>query len=118
MSVGRGDVGLANVNFASGGGAKVRPVLVVQTDTNNARLQTTIVAIITSNTSRVGEATQLLIDVSTPDGAASGLLYHSAIKAENLLTIMQSDIRRVIGRLPRSLMDQFGECIKASLEIT
>jgi mRNA interferase MazF len=110
-------VGLASVRFISGTGAKTRPVLVVQNDRNNGRMQSTIVALITSNTSRAHEATQLLIDISTPEGAASGLLHNSVVKAENLLTIMQPDVRRVIGHLPDALMDHMNECMRQSLGI-
>jgi hypothetical protein len=46
-------------NVGSAGG-KVRPALIVQADHNNARLNETIVAAITSNISHVQEATQLL----------------------------------------------------------
>ena len=117
MPVSRGDVGLANVRFISGAGSKFRPVLIVQNDKNNARLQSTIIALITSNTSRAHTATQLRIDVSTTDGAASGLLHESVAKAENLLTIMQADIRRIIGHLPDSLMVRMDECMRQSLGI-
>ena len=45
----RGDIVLVDFPFATtGGGTKVRPSLVIQSDRNNARLQDTIVAIITS----------------------------------------------------------------------
>src|SRR5690349_5778057 len=43
----RGDVVLVDFPFASGGGSKVRPALVVQNDRNNALLQDTIVVPIT-----------------------------------------------------------------------
>src|ERR1700730_9383438 len=74
MPISRGDVILAYVPNIGSPGGKVRPALIVQSDHNNARLNETIIAAITSNTSRVHEATQLLIDLATPDGAASGLL--------------------------------------------
>src|SRR4051812_8311673 len=83
----RGDVVLVDYPFSSGSGAKRRPALVVQNDTDNARLLSTIVAMITSNTSRVHQATQLLIDVSTPDGQLSGLHFNSAVVCTNLFTI-------------------------------
>src|SRR5438105_4688976 len=73
MRVSRGDVILVYVLNVGSPGGKVRPALVVQSDHNNVRLDETIIAAITSKVSRVHEATQLLIDVSTADGAASGL---------------------------------------------
>lgn len=53
MTVARGDVVLTFVVNIGQPGGKVRPALVVQSDHNNARLNETIIAAITSNTSRV-----------------------------------------------------------------
>ncbi len=75
----------------------------------------TIIAAITSNTSRVHETTQLLIEVATPDGAASGLLHDSAVRCERLHSIPQADVRRVIGKLSDVLMPQIDDCLKAAL---
>ena len=52
MRVQRGDIILLPIAFTSGGAAKLRPALVVQSDHNNARLNDTIVAIITKTTHR------------------------------------------------------------------
>src|SRR6266478_8007660 len=100
MPVTRGDVILAYVLNVGSPGGKVRPALIVQSDHNNVRLNETIIAAITSNTSRVHEATQLLIEVATPDGAKSGLLHDSAVRGERLHSVPHSDVRRVIGHLP------------------
>jgi mRNA-degrading endonuclease toxin of MazEF toxin-antitoxin module len=45
----RRDVVLVNYPFASGVGSKIRPALVVQCDTNNYRLNNTVIAQITSH---------------------------------------------------------------------
>jgi mRNA interferase MazF len=115
MPVTRGDVILTFVANVGSPGGKVRPALVVQSDHNNARLNETIIAAITSNTSRVHEATQLLIELATPEGAASGLLHDSAVRCERLHSIPQADVRRVIGHLPDALMHQIEDCLKAAL---
>jgi mRNA-degrading endonuclease toxin of MazEF toxin-antitoxin module len=117
MSVSRGDVVLAYLENIGSAGGKVRPALVVQSDVNNARLNETIIAAITSNTSRVHEAHQLLVDLSTPDGLASGLLHNSAVRCERLHSILQTDVRRVIGHLSTTMMQQVDACLKASLDI-
>jgi mRNA-degrading endonuclease toxin of MazEF toxin-antitoxin module len=59
----------------------------------------------------------LLIDVSTPDGAASGLLHNSAVRCERLHSIPQADVRRVIGRLSDALLQQIEVCLKTALGI-
>ena len=84
MKVSRGDVVLMDMPFAQGGGTKIRPALVVQSDANNVRLNNVIVAAITRNITRVNEPTQLLIETSSPAGQQSGLLADSAVTCENL----------------------------------
>jgi mRNA interferase MazF len=115
----RGDVVLVRFPFSSGTSAKVRPAVVVQNDANNRRLNSTIVAMITSNTRLASaEPTQLVIDPATPEGRQSGLLHQSSIKCENLLTLEQSMVLRRIGSLPSAAMTRVDACLKASLELT
>src|SRR5437773_10103133 len=113
----RGDVILAFIPDVGSPGGKKRPALVVQSDFNNARLKETIIAAITSNISRVHEAHQLLIEISTADGAATGLLRDSAVRCERLHTIPKTDIDRTIGKISDPLMSQIDECLKAALGI-
>ncbi len=119
MKVQRGDVVLVDYLFSDRTGSKVRPCLVVQNNTNNQRLDDTIVAAISSNTSRAtNEPTQLVITVSTPDGARSGLLFDSSVQCENLVTVDRQFIRRKIGTLPATLIAQVDGCLKASLALS
>ena len=115
MSVSRGDGVLVDMPFAQGGGSKIRPALIVQTDRNNTRISNTIVAAITRNVSRVHEPTQLLIDVATPAGQQTGLLANSAVICENLFTVSQQFIVRPIGSLPPQVMRQIDDCLRAAL---
>jgi mRNA interferase MazF len=117
MSVRRGDVVLLRAPFASGAGAKTRPMLVVQNDPNNARMANSILTLITTNLSRSSEPTQVLIDVGTPEGRQSGLRQDSVVSCENILTVVQSDILRVIGHLPDALMRHVDDALKASLAL-
>ncbi len=80
----RGDIVLLDYPYADGSGSKVRPALMVRNDRDNQRLTNTIVALITKNMSRVHEPTQLLIDVSTPEGRQSGLNQTSAVTWKSL----------------------------------
>lgn len=111
----RGDVVLARIT--QDGHAKVRPAVIVQNDRNNHRLTNVIVAMITSNTKLASkEATQVLIDVSSPAGKQSGLLHTSAIKCENLYTTSQAKLRK-LGTLPATLMDQVDNSLRVSLDL-
>lgn len=119
MTPKRGDVVLVDFPFSAGAGSKVRPALVVQNDRDNRRLTSVILAMITSRTDRAGlEVTQLFIDLSTPDGAKSGLLMNSAVNCVNLFTVDQRRLMRVLGRLPPNLMTQIDACLKASLALS
>jgi mRNA interferase MazF len=116
MTLHRADIVLVNFPFSSGAGAKVRPALVVQPDRNDRRLTNTIIAMITSHTDKAqAEPAQLLIELASPTGKRSGLLHDSAVKCENLFTIEQSLIRRVIGSLPPEAMKQVDASLKAAL---
>lgn len=115
----RGDVVLLDFPFSGGAGSKVRPALVVQNDRDNARLQNTIVVMITSRTQRAAtEPTQLLIDISTPEGQSSGLLMNSAVNCVNLFTVGQNKILRTLGRLSPTLMARVDQCLKQALSIS
>ena len=118
MNVHRGDVVLAFYPFASGVGASRRPALVVQCDRDNARMQNTIVAQITTNLRRVAEPTQLLVPGASPEGQQAGLLHDSAISCNNLATIREDRIDRVIGHLPAAVMWQIDDCLKAALALS
>ena len=118
MSLTRGDVVLVLFPFTDTSGAKRRPALVVQCDRNNRRLHDVILALITSNTQRVElEPTQLRIDIATAEGQPSGLLHPSAVKCEQLMTVHQRLIERVIGHLPPALMQKVEQCLRASLDL-
>jgi mRNA interferase MazF len=118
MAVRRGDVVLLQVPFTAGGGMKIRPMLVVQNDLNNGRMANTILALITSNTSRSTEPTQVLIDVNSAEGRQSGLKQNSVISCENILTVLQSDIIRGIGNLPMAVMQAVDQALKTSLGLS
>ncbi|MFO0965311.1 MAG: type II toxin-antitoxin system PemK/MazF family toxin [Gemmataceae bacterium] len=114
----RGDIVLVHVPFVGAPGSKLRPALIVQIDSLNSLIRETIIAAITSNLSNVHQPHQLLIELSTPDGAASGLLTDSAVRCERLHTVPQVDVQRVVGRLSDALMKRIDNCLKAALGIT
>ena len=118
MNFRRGDIVLLDYPFADSSGSKVRPALVVQGDGRNAILTQTIVAMISKNLQRVGiDPTQLLIDISTPDGRGSGLRVNSAVVCGNLFTIHERHILKRIGHLSALLMQQANDRMKAALDL-
>ena len=118
MPIKRGEIVLADLPFSDASGSKIRPALVVQCDHNNQRLQNVIVAVITKTIKNaIHEPTQLLIDLSTPEGMATKLLHTSAVKCEHLITIEKTLLRRTIGSLTTTMMAEVDECLKAALEL-
>lgn len=117
MSVSRGDVVLVDYPFSDRTGSKVRPALVVQANWLNRRITDTILAAISRSAHRAS-ATQLLIDISTPDSSQTGLRQNSMIQCENLLTFDQRLIIAKIGELSPPLAQQANDCLKAALDLT
>ena len=96
-------------------GDQAVPGLVVQNDADNARRRKTIVALITGNLKMDGDPSHLLIDPTTPEGAPSRLHGPSLVSCNNLFTIEQSGIIRVIGTLSGPLMAKVNACLTAAL---
>jgi mRNA interferase MazF len=118
VRVKRGEVVIIDHPFSDATGSKVRPAVVVQNDRRNVLLGETIVVLITKNLHSVhSDPTQLLIDLGTPDGKASGLNANSAVKCGNLFTIHQGLVRKQIGLLSAGLMQRVNDCLKEALEL-
>ena len=101
----RGDVVLVlfpNSNLRT---AKTRPALVVQSDNLETGLSQVIVAMITSRVFRANHASRVLIQRSTSLGQQSGLLTDSVVMTDNLATVAEAAIDRVIGVLPMGDVD-------------
>ena len=80
--------------------AKRRPTLVVQAENLGTGLPQTIVAMISSNLARSGHPSRVEVSLATPQGRLSGLLTDSVILTDNLATVLDSEIDRVIGTWP------------------
>lgn len=116
MIVSRGDVVLVDYPFSDRTGSKVRPALVVQSDALNQRIADTILAATSRSTHRAS-TTQLLVDISTPEGARTGLRQNSMIQCENLLTFDQRLVIAKIGELSSIQLSQVDACLKIALHL-
>lgn len=116
MIVSRGDVVLVDYPFSDRTGSKVRPALIVQSDKLNRRIADTILAAISRST-HWASATQLFVDISTPEGRQTGLRQNSMIQCENLLTFDCRFIITKIGELPSPLMRQDERCLRVALDL-
>lgn len=117
MDLHRGDVVTVGIEHGPGLPIKRRPAVIVQCDLNNRRLNSAVVAMITSNVTRAQrEPTQVFIDMTTSDGKRTGLAQTSAVKCENLYSKLQSHMRK-IGVMPPALMQQVDAALKVSLAL-
>jgi mRNA-degrading endonuclease toxin of MazEF toxin-antitoxin module len=100
---------------AGGTRGKKRPVVVVQADVYNAKVRHAIVAEITGNVAAAGDPASLLIDVSTPEGKASGLDQNSVVSCLFLATVAEQRLSAPIGKLSPSIIQHIDQCLKLAL---
>lgn len=113
MPYSRGDVVLVLYPDSNLKTAKRRPALVVQADALQTGLPQTIVAMITSNTSRAGHPCRVTIAKSSPEGRQMALHSDSVIMADNLATVLEIEIDRGIGFCP--LMRAVDDALRQTL---
>ena len=117
MKLSRGDVVMTRFPHASGTRGKKRPALVVQANAYNGKVGHVIVAEITKNLTPANDPAFVLIDLSTPEGKASGLDQNSLVSGLFLATVFEDRIDRVIGKLSATLMRKVDACLKAAMEL-
>lgn len=108
----RGDVVLVLFPHSDLKTAKPRPALIVQTDNLESGLPQVVVAMITSRTFRADHPSRVLIKLDSSAGKASGLLTDSVVMTDNLATISEIAIDRVIGKIP---MKEVNKALKYTL---
>ena len=101
----RGDVVLVLYPYSSLRMSRPRPALVVQADNLNTGLSQVLVAMITSRLFRANHPSRVTVILATPDGQLSGLLTDSVVMTDNLATVAQTEIDRVLGTLPMTEVD-------------
>jgi mRNA-degrading endonuclease toxin of MazEF toxin-antitoxin module len=117
MTFKRGDVAMARFPHAGGTRGKRRPVVVVQANVYNTRLKHHIVAEVTTNLAPANDPAFLLIDISTPEGQATGLAQNSVVGCLFLSTIAEDRVSASIGHLSDALKQKLNDCLKAALEL-
>src|SRR6516165_5251999 len=103
----RGDVILVRFPHPSGLRGKKRPAVVVQSDTYAGMVNTVVVAEVTKNLTMKDDPACLFIDVSTPEGKATGLFIDSVVSSLVLDTVYADTITHVFGSLSPSLLQRF-----------
>ena len=101
----RGDVILVLYPNSDLRTAKTRPALIVQADDLHTGLPQVVVVMITSRLFRANHPSRVVVRVSTPVGQQSGLLTDSVVMTDNVATVAEVAIDRVIGPLPMTDVD-------------
>lgn len=101
----RGDIVLVLFPHSDLRTAKTRPALVVQADNLQTGLPQIVVAMITSRMLRSQHRSRVIVQLSTSEGQQSGLLTDSVVMTDNLATVAETEIDRIIGRLPMGHVD-------------
>jgi mRNA interferase MazF len=97
----------------SSGAGKRRPVVVVQSDAfNRSRIQTVIVAVITSNTRLAAAPGNVRLTMRQ-----SGLSKESVINVSQLITIDKTYLREGIGQLSSNKLDELEEGLRLVLQL-
>jgi len=78
---------------------KKRPALIIQDENVDTGLNQRLMAMITSNLVRTGE-TRVVVQKDSPAGKAMGLITDSVIVADNIATIREREIDKILGQCP------------------
>lgn len=100
MRCSRGDVVLVWYPDSNLQTLKRRPALVVQADLLGTGLAQVVLVMITSNLTRAGHRSRVLVTQSSPEGQAAGLTSDSVVMTDNIATVLDKAIERVLGSLP------------------
>ncbi len=95
----RGDIVLVLFPDSNLQTAKKRPALIVQADNLQTNLPQVIVAMITSNMMRANHKSRVTVLLNSPKGKQSGLQSDSVIVTDNLATVQERFINKILGRL-------------------
>src|SRR5262245_2092231 len=117
MTVKRGDVVLARVPHIAGTRGKKRPAIVIQADAYNATLRHVVVAEVTTNPQWMGDPACVFIDVSTPEGQATGLHKSGSVSGLHLVTMSADRQGPSVGRLSPALLHRVNDALKVALEL-
>ena len=101
----QGDIVLLAFPFTDLTSVKVRPGLVLSSESFNKRSEDLVFALITSNTSRI-QAEDIILEPSNPDFPKSGLKRASALRIGRLHTLSKRLARRRLGEATPRLMGQ------------
>jgi mRNA interferase MazF len=111
----RGTIVLTPFPFTDLSNYKVRPAVVVSR--TDRRGVDAVVAFMTSFTSAPLRASDLAIDPTHPDFAATGLKSAGVVKCDKLATLATAKFLGELGELSSALLKQIDACLSYALEL-
>lgn len=78
---------------------KRRPALVVESNQLNTGLPQVVIAMVTSNLSRHGHPSRVIIPLNSPIAKGTGLRTNSVVMTDNLSTVLDKAIESRLGHL-------------------
>ena len=112
MKIKRGQIYYADLNGAIGSEQDgIRPVLIVQNNMGNKYSPTTIVATITSRTTKAKLPTHIWLSITC------GLAVNSMVELEQLRTIDRSRLIKYVGEIQEGEQRLIDEALKISLGV-
>ena len=111
----RGDVVLVRFPHSTGLRGKKRPGVIVQSDAYLGVIRTLVVAEVTTNLTMAHDPACRLIDTTTPDGQATGLVRDSVVSCLVLFTVYADSIAQVLGTLSPSMSQALDRRLAAVL---
>ena len=113
MRCSRGDVVLVWYPDSNLQTLKRRPALVIQADLLGTGLAQVVLVMITSNLTRAGHRSRVLVTLGSPEGQAAGLTSDSVVMTDNIATVLDKTIERILGSLPN--MDAVDQALRNTL---
>ena len=117
----KGDVVLVAFPYTTDEGqtqTKRRPAVIISNDYNNGRLDDVLLVPLTSNVTRAShEPTQVVVQMTSPEGKAGGLRRDSVIDCTVIATIPRTLLVSKIGAFPNEVMERIDMCLMVALSI-
>lgn len=113
----RGDIVLVPFPFTDLSRQKTRPSVVISSVSYNMQMKDLILVAISSKTGAIDPTFDLLIPLSHPRFAVTGLRVSSVARANKIVTLAQNLIYRKLGSLPADLMTQLEQCLLNTLDL-
>jgi mRNA-degrading endonuclease toxin of MazEF toxin-antitoxin module len=111
----RGDLVLVRFPHPSGLRGKKRPAVIVQSDAYSAKVSTLVVAEVTSNLTMANDPSCLFIDVTTPEGQATGVVRDCVVSCLVLVTVYADTIVQTLGTLSPPMQQKLNACLRAAM---